>query len=145
MFFTRRRRRSSFNLIGALLVGLGMYGSGAGGWLTARIAKLPNACFLSLGSESICGAVSTAAKATVSAANFSGKMLDGLLENTKKLGVSFDDAPQMRQAAQGLSGLDQKQANRLLQNIEPSPQETQAKIAAQIKAVEAARSSVKMP
>lgn len=77
MLFSRRRRRSGGGIMGAVLVALGLYATGAGDWLTDRIAQLPRACSVNFsGQQGFCDGVQTVTDVTVSAATIAGGVLD---------------------------------------------------------------------
>lgn len=62
-----------------LVLGGVLYISGAGGWLTDRIAKLPQSCYAGLsGQQAVCAGVEKVSAAVVSAANYTGAALDGI-------------------------------------------------------------------
>lgn len=88
MIFRRRRRPAGASLTSIIVVGIGLYATGAGGWLTNRVAQLPAACYEALpGQATVCNAVKKLAGGAVYMANISGNMLDKTIGKQGLMGL----------------------------------------------------------
>lgn len=92
MFFRRRRRASGVSLTSLILIGAGLYATGAGAWLTSRIEQIPNACYQGIsGQQALCAGTEKVSNAVVAFATRTGGFLDGVIGRTHS-GVSGGDA-----------------------------------------------------
>lgn len=99
MFFFGRykRRRRGVGLTGILLAGVALYGSGAGGWLTDHIAKLPQSCYQGAPSQyRLCQGVQGVVDMVVQASTATGNALDSVAERFMSFTGKTSDFAQSR-------------------------------------------------